>query len=209
MRGELIPLFPLQAVLLPHSLLPLHIFEERYKEMIGEVLRTSAEFGVVLARDNGVLNAGCTATVERVVQKYDDGRIDLIALGRRRFSLLELNTERSFLRGRIEEIVDNDHSPVSAKSRRDALARHREYADATDSETETPDPDGPELSFVLAAISPDLQFRQLLLGMRSESERIEIVAKHLAGLIQKHSIEDAMQRVARSNGHGKHWKGTP
>src|ERR1700686_5363777 len=69
MQDGLLPLFPLQVVLLPGSQLPLHIFEERYKEMIGEVLRDKLEFGVVLASEKGIVNTGCTASVDRVLRE--------------------------------------------------------------------------------------------------------------------------------------------
>jgi Lon protease-like protein len=64
MPSRLIPLFPLQVVVFPRTPLPLHIFEERYKEMIGEAIRDESEFGVVLAKNEGIVNAGCTVVVE-------------------------------------------------------------------------------------------------------------------------------------------------
>ncbi|HLX45581.1 MAG TPA: LON peptidase substrate-binding domain-containing protein, partial [Bryobacteraceae bacterium] len=75
MQQGLLPLFPLQVVLLPGSELPLHIFEDRYKEMMGEVIRDREEFGVVLANDKGIVNTGCTATVAKVLRQYSDGRM--------------------------------------------------------------------------------------------------------------------------------------
>ena len=206
MRGELIPLFPLQVVLLPRAPLPLHIFEERYKEMMQEVIAGEGEFGVVLSRDNGILNAGCTATVERVLREFEDGQMDLLAVGQRRFTLLALDTERSFLRGQIEEIEDEEFGPPSPQKVREAIALQQEYARATDTEAEKPDADEPDLSFVLGAISPDLEFRQMLLSTRSEARRIDLVASHLTRLIKRHTIQEAMRQAARSNGHGKHLK---
>jgi Lon protease-like protein len=82
MRRELLPLFPLAVVLLPRNTLPLHIFEERYKEMIGLVIETGEEFGVVLAAKEGIARVGCTASIEQVLQRYPDGRLDIITLGR-------------------------------------------------------------------------------------------------------------------------------
>ncbi len=207
MRGELIPLFTLQAVLLPRAPLPLHIFEERYKEMMQEVISAEGEFGVVLTRDEGLLSTGCTATVERILRQFEDGRMDLLAVGQRRFTLLEIDMERSFLRGRIEDLEDDEFGPASPQKVREAIALQQEYARTIDSESEAPDPDEPDLSFVLGAISPDIEFRQRLLGTRSEARRIELVAGHLARLIKRHSIQEAMRRAARANGHGKHLKG--
>ena len=108
MQQELLPLFPLQLVLLPGAGLPLHIFEERYKEMIGEAINDGTEFGIVLASEKGIVNTGCTAVVQRVVNRYDDGRMDIIARGRRRFEILLLNEEKNYLRGAVEFFDDED-----------------------------------------------------------------------------------------------------
>src|ERR1041385_5946949 len=102
MQEGMLPLFPLQVVLLPGAELPLHIFEDRYKEMIGEVIRDRVEFGVVLASEKGIVNTGCTATIDRVLRNYPDGRMDILARGRRRFEIMRLNDERSYLRGTVE-----------------------------------------------------------------------------------------------------------
>jgi Lon protease-like protein len=106
MQHELLPLFPLQVVLFPRTLLPLHIFEERYKEMIGDAIRGNTEFGVVLAGEKGIANTGCTAIVDRVVERRDDGRIDLISAGRRRFEIQSLDQEKAYLRGAVEFFDD-------------------------------------------------------------------------------------------------------
>jgi Lon protease-like protein len=66
MHDELLPLFPLEVVLLPQNYLPLHIFEERYKEMIGEAIAENREFGIVLATEGGIVNTGCTASIGTV-----------------------------------------------------------------------------------------------------------------------------------------------
>ena len=93
MQPGLLPLFPLQVVLLPGSELPLHIFVDRYKEMMAEVMRDRIEFGVILASDKGIANTGCTATVERVLRRYPDGRMDIMTQGRRRFEIVRLDDE--------------------------------------------------------------------------------------------------------------------
>src|SRR5206468_620193 len=85
----LLPLFPLETVLLPGTPLPLHIFEPRYKEMISECLADDSPFGVVRALESGIAEIGCTAEIISVTKKYEDGRLDLIAEGRRRFEILE------------------------------------------------------------------------------------------------------------------------
>src|SRR6476620_9896855 len=91
MPKRLIPLFPLQLVVFPRTQLPLHIFEERYKEMVGDAMRDNTEFGIVLAKEDGIVNAGCTVIVEQMLKQYPDGRMDILTAGRRRFEVVTLN----------------------------------------------------------------------------------------------------------------------
>src|SRR5205807_2257775 len=102
----LLPLFPLDVVLFPGTPLPLHIFEPRYKEMIGECRANQAPFGVVRALEEGIAEIGCTAEVISVVKEYPDGRLDLVAQGRDRFEILAINRERSFLQAEVLLIPD-------------------------------------------------------------------------------------------------------
>src|SRR4029079_13027058 len=122
MQDGLLPLFPLQVVLLPGSQLPLHIFEDRYKEMIGEVLRGKLEFGVVLASEKGIVNTGCTATIDRVLREYPDGRLDILTRGPRRLEILVVHDERAFLRGAVEFFDDEDGAkPANPDAQRRAI----------------------------------------------------------------------------------------
>ena len=207
MSGNLLPLFPLQTVLLPRAPLPLHIFEDRYKEMVRDVQLADGEFGVVLARREGVLDTGCTARIDSITRQYEDGRMDLVAFGQRRFRIVSLNTERSYLRADIDEFEDDDATPAAEHTLRDAIRLYEQYSRDTGNEADAPENDEPLVSFVLGAISPDLDFRQMLLATRSEARRVEMVARHLAQLIQRHAREQAMRAQARTNGQSKHWKG--
>src|ERR1022692_4442767 len=78
MSTRLLPLFPLHVVVFPRTRVPLHIFEDRYKEMVGNALQENSEFGIVLARDDGIVNAGCTVIVEKVLNNYPDGKMDIL-----------------------------------------------------------------------------------------------------------------------------------
>ena len=118
--NRLLPLFPLQLVAFPGSAIPLHIFEERYKEMVGEAEARRSEFGIVLAKDGGISNAGCTVVVEQVLQRYPDGRFDLIARGQRRFEIVSLDQEKDYLRGDVEFFSDEDNAPPDAVLRQRA-----------------------------------------------------------------------------------------
>jgi Lon protease-like protein len=204
MMDGLLPLFPLELVLFPHTPLALHIFEERYKEMIGECMARDEEFGIVLARGNGVVRTGCTASVLEVVRRHEDGKFDILTLGGRRFHLNSIHSRRSFLEGAVEYFEDVDLRSTPPEVARAAIASHRELLRLNGAEDEQPDLDHPELSFQLARISTDLDFRQTLLEMRSEAGRMELVAEHLALLLRQRSVGQTMKKVARSNGHGKH-----
>ena len=80
-----IGLFPLNVVLLPGERVPLHIFEERYKDLIGACIENSEEFGLLLAEETELRTIGTSASVIDVLNRYDDGRMDIIVEGRDRF----------------------------------------------------------------------------------------------------------------------------
>jgi len=203
MPGRLLPIFPLGITLLPHERLPLHIFEDRYKEMIGECIETRSEFGIVLQKGDGILRAGCTASIEQVAKRYADGRMDITIAGRRRFQIGELDTERAFLRAEVTFISDEQLEEPSAELAARALAAHQSL---TKAEPASPQ-DAHELSFRLAAASDDHDFRQVLLSTLSEAERLEKVAEHLTWLAFKRRTQRTMAKVAKSNGHGRHVSG--
>lgn len=198
MHEELLPLFPLSLVLLPQNIVPLHIFEERYKEMIGEALSNETEFGIVLAANDGILNVGCTATVERVLRRYDDGRLDIIGLGRRRFRIEELDQERAFLRAKVEFFED-----VEEFASEELQTKAREVHDRFESSADLPTQGG-ALSFMLSQSVRDVEVRQQLLMSRSESERLRLLIDFLPKQRERETYVVHMKEVAPRNGHGKH-----
>ena len=203
MQQDLLPLFPLQVVLFPRTPLPLQIFEERYKEMIGEAIQSKTEFGVVLAGEKGIANTGCTAMVDRVLEKHADGKLDLISSGRRRFEIQSLNQEKPYLRGKVEFFDDESDDSVSGEMKNRVIEAYKALP-ADDDPPWEPKWDDSQLSFQLAQSIPDLQFRQVLLMMRSERDRM----RHLADFLPEYAIKRAniehVQKVAPRNGHGKH-----
>src|SRR6187549_2275230 len=106
MADALLPLFPLKVVMLPGTPMPLHIFEDRYKEMVGEAIEANSEFGIVQAGERGILNIGCSVVVEKVMERYDDGRMDIVVRGRRRFEIMLLDEEKEYLRGSVQFFDD-------------------------------------------------------------------------------------------------------
>ena len=199
-----LPLFPLQVVLLPDAELPLHIFEDRYKEMIAAVRRDKIEFGVVLANEKGIVNTGCTATVERVLREYPDGRLDILVTGRRRFELFRIDDERAYLRGSVEYFDDEDAAVPDEETRARAVAGYNEYR-AFSSDAAWPPADllDPRLSFRLARVIEDLQFRQILLSARSEAERLRQLASFFPEFVTRQRRIQHVKAVAPRNGHGK------
>ena len=205
MQQVLLPLFPLQVVLLPGSELPLHIFEDRYKEMIGEVLRDKIEFGVVLASEKGIVNTGCTATVARVLRKYGDGRLDILTVGRRRFEILLVNDERSFLRGAVEFFDDDEAQPAAPDVLEKAIEGYNALqAVSSDDPLSSTEAADPQLSFRLARPVSDLAFRQMLLATRNEADRIRQVAEFLPDFVVRARRIQSVKDAAPRNGFRPH-----
>jgi Lon protease-like protein len=198
------PLFPLQAVLLPGAELPLHIFEDRYKEMIREVLEEKIEFGVVLATEKGLLNTGCSATVDQLLREYPDGRMDILTKGRRRFEILRLNEDRSYLQGAIEFFDDEDSAPAASETRQQAIEAYNELQGlSSNTPLSASEAEDPQLSFRLARPVNDLGTRQALLVMRSEAERLRQLASFLPGYLIRERRVQHVKHVAPRNGHGR------
>jgi Lon protease-like protein len=206
MATQLIPLFPLSVVLLPAMPLPLHIFEERYKEMMADIMPGDGEFGVVLAKDNGIVNVGCTATVVSVLRKYPDGRLDLLAAGQRRFQIDSLDEEKSYLRATVEYFDDENVDEVPADLSKSAAAAFRQLI-------KLDDPNGPagekvetsaRLSFQMAQFISDLDKRQTVLSLRSEIERLQYLVRIVPEYILQHEQITLAKRVGPLNGHAKH-----
>jgi len=179
----LLPLFPLDLVLLPGVPLPLHIFEPRYKEMIGECLEQKKPFGIVRASNDGVAGIGCTAEIISVTKKYDDGRMDILARGVNRFEVLEVNEERSFLQAEVLVVEDEPGQP-STQMIEQAVRLHAEIAKLAGGESGEADESASNLSFLLAGSLPlDLDFKQSLLTTLSEEKRLEAVIQYLRAVL--------------------------
>lgn len=203
MAQPLLPLFPLEVVLLPGTPMPLHIFEDRYKEMVGEALANKTEFGIVQAGENGILNIGCTATVEEVVNRYDDGRLDIIVVGRRRFEIFLLDEERPFLRASVSFFDDEDQQQAPVELKAMAIAGLSALRAAEDKELAVmPDHLDPYLSFKIAYFVPELDFRQTLLNLRSETARLKHLNEYLPGFVARVRRVTHIRKVAPRNGHG-------
>ena len=197
----LLPLFPLDLVLFPGTPLPLHIFEPRYKEMIGECVQEKKTFGIIRAQESSLADVGCTAEILAVTKRYDDGRMDIVTQGRDRFELLQLNQERSFLQGEILYVPDDPESPTPQERER-ALELHRQILALASAQQDIPDGDEPPLSYHLAGTLPlDLDFKQQLLGSRSEAQRIQSLVQYFEGILPNLRRAVTIRQKAGGNGH--------
>jgi Lon protease-like protein len=179
----------------------LHIFEPRYKEMIGECLANNRTFGVVRAVEQGLAEVGCTAEIVTVVKEYSDGRLDLVSEGRKRFELLHVDQERSFLRGEVLMIEDEPELPPQEDTAR-ATQLHSELLALAGAQQDLSAADPSSLSFHLAGSLPlDLDFKQKLLSLRSEAERISLLITYLEKLIPNLQRAAHAREKAGGNGH--------
>lgn len=179
----LLPLFPLDLVLLPGVPLPLHVFEPRYKEMVAECLDEKKPFGVVRASSDGVAEIGCTAEILEVTKRYDDGRMDILTRGVERFEVLQVHRDRSFLQAEFTVIEDEQGRPPS-KMVEQAVRLHAEIVKLAGAETDGPEESAEHLSFLLAGSLPlDLDFKQKLLTTLSEPKRLQAVISYLEAVL--------------------------
>jgi Lon protease-like protein len=205
MSTRLLPLFPLHVVVFPRTHLPLHIFEERYKEMVGNALRENSEFGIVLAKDNGIVNAGCTVIVEKVLKNYPDGKMDILTCGRRRFEVVMLDEEKDYLRGEVQFFDDDDaDAPTPLEAQHAALTEYKKLLESRVMQPPTPEPDldDPQLSFQLAQGLPDLDFLNALLRTRSEEQRLRELSEFLSQYVPRQRHIAQVRHVAPQNGFG-------
>ena len=195
-----IGLFPLALVLLPTERVPLHIFEPRYKELIGECLAESRDFGLVLEDENGRRDVGTRASVIEVLQVFDDGRMNVIVEGRDRFRLLELTEGRSFLTGDVEA-VDDDLDPPEETDVERAMGAFRKLVEVAESDVDEPSGEEGPLSFELASrVDFGLELKQELLELRSERERLQRLTELIERAIEAMLLEREVQQRATSNG---------
>jgi Lon protease-like protein len=189
--NSLLPIFPLELVLLPGVPLPLHIFEPRYKEMIAECLEQKKPFGIVRASSEGVADIGCTAEIMSVTKKYDDGRMDILTRGVDRFEVIHVNDERAFFQAEIsvvrdeaEDEAENESGKPTNEKVKQAVRLHAEIAKLAGTEPSGPDEHAANLSFLLAGSLPlDLDFKQSLLTTLSETKRLEAVIGYLEAVL--------------------------
>jgi len=200
--SPLLPLFPLDLVLLPGVPLPLHIFEPRYKEMIKECLHQKRHFGILRSHAESLANVGCTAEIINVLKTYSDGRMNILTEGKKRFEVLEINQERSFLQADVV-YLDDDRDPPDSAELDTALRLHGQIMHLAGAQAEDMEKtDVVQLAYRLAGSLPfDPDFQQALLEMASEAQRIRAVISYFERILPVLERNAGAKRKAGGNGH--------
>ena len=205
-RRDLIPLFPLPLVVLPGEIVPLHIFEERYKAMIADCRRqseggASLPFGIALARGQEVHAAGCTVGIVQVVREYGDGRLDIVTVGQRRFRVRELFRDRPYHTAAVEFFGDRDELVEGDLRRRavDAFDRLGRLTAVPGAGTAVSGERLVSFRIGAGALGDPLE-KQHLLELASENERLGYLLEVLERLIAEQAERTEVQKVAGSNG---------
>jgi Lon protease-like protein len=194
------PLFPLQLVALPTEYVPLHIFEERYKTMIADVLDRDVEFGIVWLAEDELKGIGCACEVARVLERFDDGRLNILCQGTRPFRLVERQEDLPYPAGTVEFLDDKEESPDAATANRAQTSYAALVEQATDKR-----PDADELgtldAYAMAAtVDFGLDAKQGLLELRSENARLRLVDRLFRAAAKRLEFMERAQERARSNG---------
>ena len=204
MRPNRIPLFPLNVVLFPGEHLPLHIFEPRYRRMVRECLEAKSPFGMLLAHPDGLARVGCTAEILEVSKRYDDGRMDILTMGRDPYRIVDLFKDDPLFEGTIDYLEDEES--VLDPRKREELSELYEacYTLLFTSMPETLEKSPTEpLSFMIAGALPlDLLWKQQILELRSEAARQERLLRYLREWAPHLQKVGSLHGRAGGNGHG-------
>ena len=202
----LIPLFPLGLVLLPHMDLPLHIFEERYKTMINECLENREVFGIVFFDGADIQTIGCTAEIQSVVKHYDDGRMDILTRGDKRFIIKDMDESRPFLQARVLFFEDEIEPATAGDGDRMAdtllLLKDLDGLSKTSRDYQSLAQLGPAvLSFVIPGLEGFTpQERQPFLETTSPRRRMEKCRAALGDVIKRMQLSTDIQKAVGGNG---------
>ncbi len=202
MDANFFPLFPLQVVLLPWEFLPLHVFEDRYKLMIGLCREEDRPFGVVLADEKGVQNIGCSARIVKVMGEFPDGRMNILTRGEERFRILHTYDDRPYLTADVEFFDDRpeDTSPAELTEKiLSFLPEHRKDAGPISDDIRN---DPKKLSFWAgASLRPELKDKQRLLEIGSTSERLIELVRIIEETQKKERRIEQVEKNSSRNGH--------
>jgi Lon protease-like protein len=194
------PLFPLGIVALPGEAVPLHIFEDRYKTMMNDCLRSEREFGIVWLSDEELQPIGCACRIERVLERTEDGRMNLLTRGTRPLRVVERQGHLAYPAGIVEFLADREEEldPALARTAREAYADLVERA--TDRVLEPAELEQLDAYTMAASVDFGAEAKQGLLDLRSENARLRLVARLFRAAIKRLDFVDRAETRARSNG---------
>src|SRR3954465_10841844 len=194
------PLFPLDIVALPHEIVPLHIFEERYRTMIGECLERGSEFGIVWSGDEGLRPVGCAVEIAEVLERLEDGRMNILTRGTRPFRIVDEHADLPYPAGTVEFLLDKEETT----DRGTADSAHEAYSElveqATDRMLEPEELVALSAYEMAATVDFGLEAKQGLLDLRSENARLRLVARLFRAAMKRLAFIERAQERARSNG---------
>ena len=194
------PLFPLGLVALPTEQVPLHIFEDRYRTMIGECLERESEFGIVWMSDDGLKQVGCACVVDRVLERMPDGRMNIVCRGTRPFRLVDRVEHLPYPAGTVEWLSDKDEQP-DEKTLDAARAAYSELVEQATDEPADPESVAQMSAYDMAAtVDFGLDAKQGLLDLRSENARLRLVTRLFKAATKRLDFIERAQARARSNG---------
>ena len=195
-----IGLFPLNLVLVPGEQAPLHIFEPRYRELIGECLDSGDEFGLVLEDDDGMRDVGVRCAVVEVIDRFPDGRLNVVVEAHDRFQLVGLTEGRTFHTGEIEAVPDETDTP-SDDEVEECLAAYARVVAAAEADLDELDLDADSIAYQIASrVDFGTVIKQGLLELRSERERVLRLAPMLNQAAEAVERETEIRHRAGSNG---------
>jgi Lon protease-like protein len=194
------PLFPLGIVALPTEYVPLHIFEERYKTMIESCIEQEREFGIVWLSDDELKTVGCAVAIDRVLERMDDGRLNILCRGTTPFRLVERQDDLPYPAGTIELLSDRDE-PVDDGVAQRARASYVELVAAATDRTLEPDEVSEMTAYEMAAtVDFGLDAKQGLLDLRAENARLRLVDRLFRAATKRLDYVERAQARAKSNG---------
>ena len=201
---QILPLFPLDVVLFPRAPLPLHIFEERYKRMIATVLDGEGIFGVVCADDGGAARIGCCAKIVKVIKRYDDGRMDILTVGVRRFRIARLVRGEAYLQARVRFFGDDAAGDLARLVSRCLGLFHAIYETTPGNlpQAELERSSATVVSFYVAYFSDlPLEQKQRLLELTDPEARLRQAYAALETRQRERRESRARAHLVRGNGH--------
>jgi Lon protease-like protein len=208
-----IPLFPLGLVLLPQMPLPLHIFEERYKSMIAECIDQNKEFGIVYFNGTDIQAIGCTASIQKILKRYDDGRLDILTMGEKRFQISEMYDEKPYLEAKVTFFDDQLEANQAAcqdlaENGMNLIEQFAEIAGVQVDYGFAEKMNVKSISFIIAGCEGfSYPEKQKFIEMSSTYERLKKAVGSLTKILDRTRLTAEIQRIIGGNGHMKQFPG--